>query len=867
MKLTIDNRVIKHLGKDLITSSDVAVVELVKNSMDANASNITLQLYDDFTDAPELDNRVINKLIPHTFLQCPLLIVSDDGKGMTDDELQKGFLTVGTNIKEDSGELLGSKGIGRLATNRLGKALLVETCSDKEDHTTFIFMDWNKIIEGQRTIPSYKTSKTTHHTRLWIFDVDLNDYIENAIQFQQEAMLPYYEAIANRELKTALCFLISPFTKEKDIPKIKVFYRDKEVDCHFQTEMLSIAEAQHSFSLIVNENGIIGLKCELKLMPWFAERVHRALVKSSAFERLKQPHDYYEQLIKKNNTRIENALCLSLDENDLSDCIKDMLKSMVSSFGKTENEINQYNDYLDAKVKKIIQCLKEISPLNGVIYSYKQGVTIGEKIAIESATSLGYATQNITLSDLKRFLDDNNGIKLYRKIYRIGFLGNKESDWIKLQQFRTKGQQWYRFDLGNTVGYVSLSDANQTKIQEISSRLDISQNDYSESFKTCINLIFNYFFYDLNKKANDVIKVLLEEDGKLGNSLAQRAKKNDELLKRMQSNRNVIKKHIENLAKQFEEEIVIDGEYALIPKRNYQQVSESVQKLQGAVKIDEQCQEETNILLKDAAEQLNSLQIEAYNNYKLMANGIITEIITHELDSIVKTSMLSFNSNEHFNTLRKHLVEMEATWLYNQHLFPIRRNYDAIFTKMQQVGSMYTFLETTFVRKGSYDAFVMQNIEELILKVKENILQAFTIKHVDFVLDVQDLVWTVPKGVLVHIFYNLFSNSLYWIDIRRKWAQNDKKYMREKGDEIVINAVSENEIIVSDSGTGVIRSMEDILFEPLESGKNQDERRGMGLYIVKKLMQSFGGDIELMQDRNEYGHRYKFLLTVQAREE
>ena len=91
MQLKIDNRVIKHLGKDLITSSDVAVVELVKNSMDANASNITLQLYDDFTDAPELDNRVINKLIPHTFLQCPLLIVSDDGKGMTDDEL-KSFL-------------------------------------------------------------------------------------------------------------------------------------------------------------------------------------------------------------------------------------------------------------------------------------------------------------------------------------------------------------------------------------------------------------------------------------------------------------------------------------------------------------------------------------------------------------------------------------------------------------------------------------------------------------------------------------------------------------------------------------------------------------------------------------------------------
>lgn len=867
MKLTIDNRVIKHLGKDLITSSDVAVVELVKNSIDAKAFNITLQLYDDFTDAPQLDDNVIEKLIPVTFLKCPLLIVSDDGMGMADDELQKGFLTVGTNIKEDSGELLGSKGIGRLATNRLGKALLVETCSDKEDHTTYIFMNWNKIIEGQRDIPSYETRKTSHHTRLWIFDVDLNDYIENAIQFQQQTLLPYYEAIANRELKAALSFLISPFTKEMDIPQIKVFYRNKEVDCHFQTEMLSIAEAHHEFSLKVNNYGMIDLKCELHLMPWFAERVHRALVKPSAFDRLKQPHDYYEQLIKKNSTRLENALCIGLDEDELSECIKDMLRSMVSSFGKNENEIKQYNDYLNLKVTTIIQCLKEIAPLKGVIYSYKQGVAIGEKIAIESASSLGYTSKSITLSDMKRFLDDNNGIKLYRKIYRIGFLGNKESDWIKLQQFRTKGQQWYRFDLGNTVGYVSLSDANQTKIQEISSRLDISQNKYSDAFKTCINLVFNYFFYDLNKKANDVIKVLLEEEGKLGDSLAKRAKKNDELLKRMQTNRDVIKKHIDNLTKQFENEAVIDGEFAILPKKNYQQVSESVQKLQRAVITDEQYQEETNILLKEAAEQLNTLQIEAYNNFKLMANGIITEIITHELDSIIKTSIPSFNSNEHFNTLRKHLVENNATWLYNQHLYPIRRNYDVIFTKIQQVGSMYSFLETTFVRKGSYDAFVVQNIEELILKVKENILQAFTIKHVDFVLDVQDVVWTVPKGVLVHIFYNLFSNSLYWIDIRRKWAQSDKKYVREKVDEIVICAVSENEIIVSDSGTGVIRSMEDILFEPLESGKKQEERRGMGLYIVKKLMQSFGGDIELMQDRNIYGHRYKFLLTVQAQEE
>ena len=34
-KIVIDPRVIKHLGRDLITSPEVAVIELIKNSIDA----------------------------------------------------------------------------------------------------------------------------------------------------------------------------------------------------------------------------------------------------------------------------------------------------------------------------------------------------------------------------------------------------------------------------------------------------------------------------------------------------------------------------------------------------------------------------------------------------------------------------------------------------------------------------------------------------------------------------------------------------------------------------------------------------------------------------------------------------------------
>ena len=74
-------------------------------------------------------------------------------------------------------------------------------------------------------------------------------------------------------------------------------------------------------------------------------------------------------------------------------------------------------------------------------------------------------------------------------------------------------------------------------------------------------------------------------------------------------------------------------------------------------------------------------------------------------------------------------------------------------------------------------------------------------------------------------------------------------------------------IIVYDTGTGVSKSMEDILFEPLQSGKPLSEGRGMGLYIVRKLLESFGGEIELLDERNEYGNRYKFLLVSNTSEE
>lgn len=75
----------------------------------------------------------------------------------------------------------------------------------------------------------------------------------------------------------------------------------------------------------------------------------------------------------------------------------------------------------------------------------------------------------------------------------------------------------------------------------------------------------------------------------------------------------------------------------------------------------------------------------------------------------------------------------------------------------------------------------------------------------------KDLTWFVPKGVLLHVFYNLINNSLYWIDVRRKRAQSDSTYAYPGTDTIAIEEYGVDGIVVYDTGTGVSKSMEDIL--------------------------------------------------------
>ncbi|WP_084502093.1 sensor histidine kinase [Fundidesulfovibrio putealis] len=122
-------RLVKLIGDELISDEPVALVELVKNAYDADASVVNVVF--EGADPDSLDR----------------IIVEDDGFGMCLDDILNKWLEPGTISKRGKemtpkGRILqGAKGIGRFASARLAERLILE--SKMLDHPgVVIIIDW-----------------------------------------------------------------------------------------------------------------------------------------------------------------------------------------------------------------------------------------------------------------------------------------------------------------------------------------------------------------------------------------------------------------------------------------------------------------------------------------------------------------------------------------------------------------------------------------------------------------------------------------------------------------------------------------------------------------------------------------------------
>lgn len=110
-------RTVDHLGREQIADCPTAISELWKNSFDAYATNVSLDIFGN---------------------DKPIAVVTDDGHGMNKQEFQDRWLVIGTESKATAEKVTindrngleervkqGQKGIGRLSCANLGPILLL----------------------------------------------------------------------------------------------------------------------------------------------------------------------------------------------------------------------------------------------------------------------------------------------------------------------------------------------------------------------------------------------------------------------------------------------------------------------------------------------------------------------------------------------------------------------------------------------------------------------------------------------------------------------------------------------------------------------------------------------------------------------
>ncbi|MHA7228420.1 ATP-binding protein [Vibrio campbellii] len=134
-------RVPMQLGRESISSSTVAVSELIKNSYDADAEDVKLQFF--LREKPALST----------------IVLKDDGNGMTVDTLYNHWLKIGTDSKfgiEVSDVkrrvLTGAKGLGRLGLDRLCQKVVLYTKVKGSSVVSQLVVDWRKYEETSASI-------------------------------------------------------------------------------------------------------------------------------------------------------------------------------------------------------------------------------------------------------------------------------------------------------------------------------------------------------------------------------------------------------------------------------------------------------------------------------------------------------------------------------------------------------------------------------------------------------------------------------------------------------------------------------------------------------------------------------------------
>ena len=319
-------RTVLELGAELISSDVIAFYELIKNAFDAgspNGAEIRFEIairrneylkfrhraVDGSVNIDRMKTDVGNALEPsapadsldrfrttinevddvEAFIKAldaayaveNRIIVSDEGAGMSNQDLIDNYLVIGTASRKRAidaaiaehaprkhrAPFLGEKGIGRLSAMRLGDRLTVETAQDNDRRLNLLNIDWSAfddldaMLDEIDVVPERGGAKPEpgwSGTRLIIGNLGA-DWTYDRVKYLGEHHFAR---------------LTDPFTDVRHRPRIALFWNGARVPvAHMDRHLLGHAHASVSGQFVCRESGP-ALKCRFEALDLGFEHPH-----------------------------------------------------------------------------------------------------------------------------------------------------------------------------------------------------------------------------------------------------------------------------------------------------------------------------------------------------------------------------------------------------------------------------------------------------------------------------------------------------------------------------------------------------------------------------------------------------------------
>lgn len=460
---TVSARTAKLIGQENFANAEGAIVELVKNTYDADSRNCIVI----FENHKELANN-------------PSIYIIDNGIGMTDEVIKKNWMTIGTddklqNLESDLGRIkTGAKGIGRFALNRLGVLSEMITIS-KEKESAF---RWNVDWRGFDKIGAVITEVTA----------DLNEIpfisVEEIIRSKFQMIPNLNEILSSNTFKYGTIIKISQLNDEWDSETIKSLFDNLEI--------LIPPQEQPSFNIDVFST----------VTPDAFGKVNRIY------------YDDYDYKISAHYLGDDkHTIEVEITRNELD------LNSLEKEFSDVFNfdQMNKFPFRLEDLKQEKIKILTSLHKFKG--FSNIIDVNLINKIGefdftfyyIKNTVSddndpiKRYPYKDFVSSSRKAWLKKFGGVKIFRDEFRVRPYGENGEDWLRLGERQAQspggaGQKLggFRIRPNQISGTINISRIKNPYFQDKSGREGIQENDVFEVFKNVIIEIISIFERDRN---------------------------------------------------------------------------------------------------------------------------------------------------------------------------------------------------------------------------------------------------------------------------------------------------------------------------------------------------------------------------------